>query len=145
MRVIFSELGLSDRIIFCKNGKEVVDFFKNYFLCFYLSRGFWPLDYGIISSKMPTGNNFAKAGVVLFFSTCGPLSCIEKLFLVLQRRKGTAARVENTIYQCYQLLRLKQRKKTSKSTLHHANPQQEYAFFALLSSGSLRQYEEREF
>ena len=34
---------------------------------------------------------------------------------------------------------------TSKSTLHHANPQQEYAFFDLLSSGSLQQYEEREF
>ena len=28
MTVIFNELGLSDRMILCKNGEEVVDYFK---------------------------------------------------------------------------------------------------------------------
>ena len=30
MKVILSELDLSNRIIFCKNGEEVVRFFKNF-------------------------------------------------------------------------------------------------------------------
>ena len=28
MKIIFEELGLSDRVIFCDNGEEVIDFFK---------------------------------------------------------------------------------------------------------------------
>ena len=31
MQVYLSELGLTDRVIFCKNGKEVVKYFKRFF------------------------------------------------------------------------------------------------------------------
>ena len=31
MRVYFSELGILDRVFFCKDGDEVVDFFKGFF------------------------------------------------------------------------------------------------------------------
>ena len=30
MRVCFDELGILDRVIFCENGEEVVDYFKNF-------------------------------------------------------------------------------------------------------------------
>ena len=31
MQVFFNELGIKDRVLFCKNGQEVVDFFKGFF------------------------------------------------------------------------------------------------------------------